>query len=112
MKYICGIGAIIIVIFTIILVYRYFHHNKLIFFEHFSNNFLQVYPLTGSSPLYVDFVPWYANDFVPFTVEFGDGTTKYTAKTDAPFSHTYSKGNYKCVVDYGTSVQNFDITSS
>lgn len=89
-------NVIIIAIFVVIIIIGIIiYQNRKIKektnnYEPFTQNYVQVFPKSGSAPLYVDFVPVYINEFIPFVVQFGDGDS-YVCATNHGFAHTYKK---------------------
>lgn len=68
--------------------------------ENFTPWFVQVYPKIGEVPLSVDFVPIYENEYTPFVIDFGDGSS-YNGMSTAGHTHTYMKrGTYNGVITF------------
>ena len=111
---------LIFIIFIILLYVMLFLSPILLFcnlgkphIEPFTNNYIQVFPQAGSSPLVVTFLPIYANEFIGFTIKFGDGDV-YEGITSNAFVHTYKKpGVYDGAIIFSDgTVQKFTVNAS
>ncbi len=57
--------------------------------EHFTPNFVQIFPKSGTIPHTVTFAPTYVDNFSKITVDFGDGKW-YFGQNSNIFAHEYN----------------------